>query len=86
MGRIAVRLQPRASRSGFYGEREGVILARVSEPPLEGRANRALIALIAKRVGAAKSEIGLVSGRSSRNKVFEIEGMEPEQIREALLG
>lgn len=85
MGRIAVRLQPRASRSGFYGEREGVILARVNEPPVDGRANRALIGLIAKRLGIAKSRIGLVRGESSRNKVMEIEGMEPEQIRGALL-
>lgn len=62
-----------------------MILARVNEPPVDGRANKALIGLISRRLGIAKSRIGLVRGESSRKKVLEIEGMEPGQIRESLL-
>ena len=86
MGRVAIRLQPRASRTGFYGERDGVILARVNQPPVDGKANRALIGLVAKRLGIARSRVELVRGGSSRVKLLEIEGLEPDRIRTGLLG
>jgi len=48
--RIEVRLSPRASSSQITGERDGRITARVTAPPVDGKANRALIELVAKRL------------------------------------
>lgn len=85
MGRIAVRLQPRASRNEVYGERGGAILVRVNAPPVDGKANQALIRLVAAKLGIAKSGISLIRGESSRNKIFEIESLGTEEIRRAML-
>ena len=75
MARISVRLQPRASRPAVVGFREdGVLLVRVSEPPLDGRANRALCRLVAARLGIAPSKVTVVRGQTGRDKVLEIEG------------
>lgn len=86
MGRLAVRLQPRSSSSGIYGERDGVILARVNAPPVDGKANRALVKLVAGKLGIAKSRVSVVRGESSRDKLLEIESHDAGEIRRKLLG
>ena len=50
-----VRLQPRASRNELSGMRDGVLIARVTAPPVDGRANAALCKLIAGQAGVAPS-------------------------------
>ena len=75
MARISVRLQPRASKAAIVGFREdGVLLVRVPEPPLDGRANRALCRLVAERLGIAPSKVTVMRGHTGRDKVLEIEG------------
>ena len=74
--RISVRLQPRASRDEILGwNEEGTLRVRVMAPPVGGAANAALVRLLAKRLGVAKSNISLVSGATARNKIVEIEGV-----------
>ena len=53
---IAVRLQPRARANEIVGERDGVLLVRVTAPPVDGRANDALCRLIAKRARLGVSQ------------------------------
>jgi hypothetical protein len=60
--KIVVRVQPSASRNEIVGLRDGALLARVSAPALEERANRALCRLIAKRIGVAPSRVVVVRG------------------------
>jgi uncharacterized protein (TIGR00251 family) len=79
-----VRLQPRAARDEIAGERAGAALVRVTEPPLEGRANAALVKLIAKRAGVAKSRVSIVRGARSRQKLVLVEGMGEAELRCAL--
>jgi uncharacterized protein (TIGR00251 family) len=79
-----VRLQPRAARDEIAGERAGAALVRVTEPPLEGRANAALVKLIAKRAGVAKSRVSIVRGARSREKLVLVEGMGEAELRCAL--
>lgn len=55
---------------------------RVTAPPVDGAANKACIELIAKHFGIRKSQISLVSGTTSRTKVFEIDGLENNLIWE----
>jgi hypothetical protein len=76
---LAVRAQPGAKRTamgGIYGEGATAQLKiAVQAPPLEGRANVALIAFLAEVFGLPKNAVKLVSGELSRNKVFLLEGM-----------
>jgi uncharacterized protein len=82
---IAIRLQPRAKREEVVGERGGAIVVRVTAPPVDGKANSALCALVARRVGVAPSRVAVVRGQTSRDKVVRIEGAEADAVRGALL-
>jgi len=81
---IAVRLQPRASASEIVGEREGVLVVRVTAPPVEGRANDALCRLIAKRAGVGMRSVTVVRGAGSREKVVRVLGMDARELRSRL--
>jgi uncharacterized protein (TIGR00251 family) len=82
---IDVRLQPRAKRDEIVGEREGVLVVRVTAPPIEGRANDALCALIARRARVGRTRVEIVRGASSRDKVVRVEGLATDELRRALL-
>jgi len=75
---LAVRAQPGAKKTavtGVYGEGSSAQLRiAVHAPPVEGRANDALIAFLADLFSLPKSDIQLVSGASSRSKVFQLRG------------
>ncbi|OLP42770.1 DUF167 domain-containing protein [Rhizobium oryziradicis] len=82
--RLAVRLTPNGGRDGVDGvERnsngEAHLKVRVSDVPEKGKANKALIAVLAKRMGIAKSSITLVSGDTARQKILRIDG-NPEDL------
>lgn len=76
---LAVRAQPGAKKtaiSGVYGDGTTAQLKiAVQAPPVEGRANEALVAFLAKHFGIARSAIQLVSGESARSKVFLLRGV-----------
>jgi uncharacterized protein len=82
--RVPVRLQPRASRDELAGVREGVLVARVTAPPVEGRANEALCRLVAKAAGVPPSRVAVVQGLRARDKVVEVEGLDEAALRAAL--
>lgn len=73
--RVAVRLRPRGQRDEILGLEEGVLLARVSAPPVDGKANKALCRLIAKRAGVAPSRVHVVRGEKSREKLIAVDGI-----------
>jgi uncharacterized protein len=83
---LLVRLQPRARRDEVVGERAGAIVIRVTAPPVDGKANAALCALIARAAGVPPSRVSVVRGQSSRDKVVRVEGGEEMALRRALLG
>lgn len=84
--RLAVRLQPKARSNEVTGERGGVIVIRVTAPPVEGKANAALIKFVAKKLGIPKSAITLVRGERGREKLLEITGPKAAEARKLLLG
>jgi uncharacterized protein YggU (UPF0235/DUF167 family) len=59
-------------------------VVRVTEPPVDGRANAALVKLIAKRAGVAKGRVSLVRGERSRDKLLRVEGLGLAELRRAL--
>lgn len=81
---IDVRLRPRGGGDELLGLRDGVLQARVTAPPVEGRANKALCRLIAKRVGVAPSRVSVVRGEKGRDKVVRVEGVEAAALHAAL--
>jgi uncharacterized protein (TIGR00251 family) len=82
--RIEVRLRPRGHRDQLMGVVDGVLLARVTSPPVDGRANKTLCRMIAKRIGIAPSKVSIVRGEKSRNKVVRVEGVTATLLEEAL--
>jgi uncharacterized protein len=81
---IEVRLRPRGNSDELAGMRDGVLQAKVTAPPVDGKANKALCKLIAKRVGVAPSRVSVVRGEKSRDKVVRVEGVDAERLRAAL--
>lgn len=85
MADVAIRLQPRAKRSEVVGERAGAIVIRVTAPPVDGKANAALCAFVAKTVGVPGSAVEVVRGQTSRDKIVRVAGASADAVREALL-
>jgi hypothetical protein len=78
---IDVRLIPRSGRTELAGSRGGRLLVRVSAPPVEGAANEALIALMAKVLEVPKRAIRIVAGERSRQKRIAVAGIAAEDAR-----
>ena len=76
--RLAIRLTPRASREGVDGVEEGPdgrrLQLRLNAPPVDGAANAALVAFLAKALRLRKSDVAIVSGEKSRLKLLELSG------------
>lgn len=72
--RLAVRVQPRASRNEIQGVKDGKLRIRTTAAPTDGKANKAVIKLLAGYLGVAPSRINLVHGMTQRNKTFVVEG------------
>jgi uncharacterized protein (TIGR00251 family) len=78
--RIAVYIQPRASRTELAGTHDGAIKIRVAAPPVENAANRAVIDFVAEQLGIAKGRVRIVSGTTGRRKLLEVEGLTQDVI------
>jgi uncharacterized protein (TIGR00251 family) len=85
---LAVRAQPGAKKTaitGVYGEGAAAQLKiAVQAPPLEGRANSALIAFLAETFDLPKNGIEVISGELSRSKVFLLRGVTLTEVRATL--
>ena len=83
---IAVRLQPRSKKDEVVGRRGEQVVIRVNAPPVDGKANAALCAFIARKLRIAPGRVDLVRGQTSRDKVVRVEGVTQADLRAALLG
>lgn len=78
--RLAVRLTPRASRNAVAGLTAGAdgrtaLAIRLAAPPVDGAANKALIAFLADQLGLPKSAISISSGETARLKMLHLSGV-----------
>ena len=71
---LAVRVTPRSSREGFTAGTSDHFAARLTAPPVDGAANTALIALVAKTFGVSKRHVALISGETGRLKRLIVTG------------
>jgi uncharacterized protein (TIGR00251 family) len=81
---LSIRVQPRARRDEVVGERAGAIVIRLAAPPVDGKANAALTAFIAKAAGVPRSRVEIVRGASARDKVVLVTGVAEAELRRAL--
>jgi len=81
---LRVRVQPRASRDALAGEREGALVVRLTAPPVEGAANKALARLLGRALGVAPSAVRILSGAGGRQKRVAVSGLDVTTARERL--
>jgi uncharacterized protein (TIGR00251 family) len=79
---FAVRVQPRASRDEIVGEYQDGLKIRLTAPPVDDRANEALLKLLAARLKVPLAAVRIASGDRSRTKRVEIHGVTAAMIRE----
>ena len=78
--RIAVRVQPGARKNSITGYSDGVLRVKVAAPPVEGKANKELIAYLSDILDVKKSAITIEKGQTSRNKLISITGMDEARL------
>ncbi len=81
---IRVRVQPKASGNQILGFREDVLRLRVTAPPEDGKANAAVVRLLAQTLGISQSQLEVIRGHSSRNKVIRVSSLNAVEVRKRL--
>jgi len=78
--RLALRVSPGARTSGLVGRHGEAWKVRVAAPPEDGRANAAVVQLLAETLGVPARTISVVSGHGARDKLVELAGIAPDEI------
>lgn len=78
---MRLRVAPKAARARIMGEHGGALKLAVTEAPERGKANAAVIELLARELRVSKREIAIVSGETAQDKVVEISGVSELALR-----
>jgi uncharacterized protein (TIGR00251 family) len=78
--RLTVEVRPRAGRDEIAGWQGVVLRVRVAAPPADGAANEAVRALLAERLGCARSRVEIVRGHTGRTKVVRVSGLSLPEV------
>ena len=81
---LKVRVQPKASRNQVDGYADGTVRLRVTAPPEGGKANLAVVELLAETLGIPKSRIKVVRGHASRQKLVSVGLLTPADLDKCL--
>ena len=81
---LLVKAQPGARKNEVAGERNGRLLVKCTQAPEKGKANDAIIEILAKALDVRKSRISLVSGQTNSEKKFLIEDATMEEVRKSI--
>lgn len=81
---FAVKVQPRARKNAITGTVGDALKLALTAPPVEGKANQAVIEFFAEFFEIPRSSVSIASGETSRNKVIRVSGMSAQQVRERL--
>lgn len=77
---LPVRAQPGARREGLAGVHDGALKVAVTAAAEKGRANQAIVAVLAAALGLKKSQIELISGETARRKLFLVDGLSMDDL------
>jgi len=81
---VSVRVVPRAKRSGVVGVHGEALKVRVAAPPVEGKANAALVGHLAEVLGVRASDVAVTAGARGRDKTVHVAGLAPDEVAAAL--
>lgn len=81
---LSLHIQPGAKKTEVAGPHGDALKIRLAAPPVDGKANAALTAYVAEKVGVGRTAVELVSGQTSRAKRVRIADTTPEAVRTAL--
>ncbi|HOW97630.1 MAG TPA: DUF167 domain-containing protein [Kiritimatiellia bacterium] len=84
--RLVLRIVPRADRNAVQGLHGDALKIRLQAPPVDNKANEALVEFLAGRLSLPRHSIRLVAGASGRNKQVLVTGLEPGEIVRRLTG
>lgn len=82
---LTLHIQPGAKKTEVAGEHGEALKIRLAAPPVDGKANAALIEFVADRLRLAKAQVELKSGQTSRRKVLAVNSTTPAIVIERLL-
>ena len=82
--RLRLRVSPGAARSEVVGRHGEGWKLRVAAAPEDGRANAAVVRLLADRLSLAAAQVELVSGHGARDKIVELTGIDADEIERRL--
>jgi uncharacterized protein (TIGR00251 family) len=85
---LDVRVTPRASRTGFQGVANGRLRIRLQAPPVDGRANAALVEFVAASCSLPRANVSVERGAGSRDKTLRLHALDslPAALQAALAG
>jgi hypothetical protein len=75
-----IRVVPRASRREPVGIQDDALKLRITAPPVEGKANRECIRMVAELFGVKKARVAIIAGHASRTKTVAVEGVKAKEI------
>lgn len=82
---LSVRVHPSAKRNAVTGTHGDALKISLTTAPADGRANAALIAFLAERLGISRRSVELVTGATSRTKILRITGITAVEVEACLL-
>jgi uncharacterized protein (TIGR00251 family) len=82
--RISLRVAPGAQRAKLVGRHGSAWKLRVTAPPENGKANDAVVRLLAEALGVPTSDVSIVSGHGARDKVVSLRGLGAEEVEQRL--
>ena len=83
---LKVHLVPRSSRNEVVGRRGDVVCIKLSAPPVENAANKALIEFVADLLQIKKNQVEIVAGHKSRDKTLRISGVPQSELASRIYG
>jgi uncharacterized protein (TIGR00251 family) len=81
---LVIRLHPGAKKNAITGLHDNALKIALNAPPIDGRANEALIAFLAERLAIPRAKIALIAGATSRSKTLRITGKSAAEVAAAL--
>jgi uncharacterized protein (TIGR00251 family) len=81
MAKLRVRVVANAKETKIVGWQNEELVLRLSEPPIDGRANKALLSLLSKILNLSKSRLSIFRGTKSKHKIIDVLGLDIEEIK-----
>lgn len=83
---IRIKLVPRAAANQVDGRHGDAVKIRLNAPPVDGKANAALLRFLADKLDLPVAALAITAGHTGRNKTVRISGLDPETVRTRLAG